>query len=82
MDTKQDLSRFEGFDEGRLVYVRAVKAAELPEDVQEEVREQIGGADELYAVHRADGERLALVKDRAMAFVLARQNDLAPVTVH
>jgi len=36
----------------------------------------------IYAVHRADGERLALVRDRALAFVLARQNDLAPVSVH
>ena len=36
----------------------------------------------LYAVHKSDGERLALVKDRQMAFMLARQNHLSPVTVH
>ena len=28
------------------------------------------------------GERLALVRDRNLAFILARQNDLDPVTVH
>lgn len=61
-----------------IVYVRPVKVADLPEDV----REQAGGLETLYAVHRADGERLALVKDRALAFVLARQHDMAPVTVH
>ncbi|MBY6165162.1 DUF1150 domain-containing protein [Pseudooceanicola nitratireducens] len=62
----------------RIVYVRSVNVADLPEDVQE----QAEGLDHLYAVHDASGERLALVKDRSMAFVLARQNDLAPVPVH
>lgn len=61
-----------------LVYIRPVLAIELPD----EVREKIAGAETLYAVHDADGQRLALVKDRRMAFVLARQNDLAPVNVH
>ncbi|MCR8546784.1 DUF1150 domain-containing protein [Salipiger sp. P9] len=64
--------------EDRIVYVRPVAADDLPEDVQG----QLGGLKTLYAVHSADGERLALVKDRQLAFVLARQNDLAPVTVH
>ena len=60
------------------VYVRPVSAIELPE----ELRERIEGVDRLYAVHNSLGQRLALVKDRKMAFVLARQNDLAPVNVH
>ncbi|MGB8815411.1 MAG: DUF1150 family protein [Paracoccaceae bacterium] len=62
----------------RIVYVRAVAVADLPD----EIREQAAGIEVLYAVHRPDGERLALVKDRGMAFALARQNDLAPVNVH
>ncbi len=62
----------------RIVYVRKVAVKDLPEEVQA----QAHGLDALYAVHRADGEQLALVRDRALAFVLARQNDLAPVTVH
>jgi hypothetical protein len=69
---------FSSLDDSRVVYVRSVKAVELPDDV----RDQIGARDTLYAVHRADGERLALVKERNLAFLLARQNDLAPVTVH
>lgn len=64
--------------EDRIVYVRPVKAEDLPD----EIRPQLGGLTELYAVYSADGEQLALVRDRAMAFVLARQNDLAPVSVH
>jgi hypothetical protein len=65
-------------DSRQIVYVRPVKVADLPEDL----REQVSGIDTLYAVHAEDGERLALVRDRQLAFVLARQNDLAPVTVH
>ncbi|MGC9420368.1 MAG: DUF1150 family protein, partial [Rhodovulum sp.] len=67
MDTK-----YEFLPEGgeRIVYVRPVKVADLPEEVQREAE----GLDELYAVHDASGERLALVRDRKLAFVLARQN--------
>lgn len=62
----------------RIVYVRPVPVTDLPSDLQA----QIKGIDTLYAVHGPDGSRLALVKDRNLAFVLARQNDLAPVSVH
>ena len=62
----------------RTVYVRAVSAQDLPQDV----KSQIGDAQTLYAVHSSQGERLALVKERGLAFILARQNDLTPVTVH
>ena len=48
----------------------------------DEVREQVEGLDSLYAVHGIDGERLALVKDRKLAFFLARQHDMSPVSVH
>ncbi len=63
---------------GNIVYIRRVEMDSLPD----EVREQAAGLDSLYAVHGIDGERLALVKDRDMAFFLARQNDLSPVSVH
>ncbi|AFO92167.1 DUF1150 family protein [Phaeobacter inhibens] len=64
--------------DSRIVYVKAVDVADLPAEVQ-------AGADgrtQLYAVHDAAGEQLALVSDRKMAFVLARQHDYAPVPVH
>ncbi|MFV0292305.1 MAG: DUF1150 family protein [Paracoccus sp. (in: a-proteobacteria)] len=63
---------------GNTVYIRRVEMESLPD----EVRKQAIGLDSLYAVHGLDGERLALVKDRQMAFFLARQNDLSPVSVH
>lgn len=61
-----------------IAYVRPIKASELPD----EIREQLPGVTDLYAIHHEEGERLALVTDRAMAFVMARQNDLDPVSVH
>lgn len=61
-----------------IVYVRPVSVSDLPQDVQE----QAGDLTELYALHNAEGERLALVKDRDLAFLVARQNDMAPVSVH
>jgi hypothetical protein len=70
--------QFDRIDENRIVYVRPVAVADLPD----EVREQAEGIEQLFAVHSADGERLALVRDRKLAFILARQNDLAPVNVH
>ncbi|WP_204113334.1 DUF1150 family protein [Shimia biformata] len=69
---------FGDLDNDRIVYVREVNVDELPE----ELRDQAMGATRLYAVHAQNGDRLALVKDRKLAFVLARQNDFAPVTVH
>lgn len=75
MDTK-----FAGLPEGetRIVYVRPVNVTDLPPEVQA----QVCGLTTIYALHDQDGDRLALVRDRAMAFVIARQNDLAPVNVH
>lgn len=74
MNTKINLA-----DAGRgIVYVKPVKVAELPV----EVREQAGDLQQIYAVHNADGDQLALVADRNMAFALARQHDMRPVTLH
>jgi hypothetical protein len=64
--------------ENRIVYVRSVSTEDLPEDL----RDKIGHTGTVYGVYNAEGERLALVRDRRMAFVLARQHDLRPVTVH
>lgn len=69
---------FETPGEDRMVYVREIAVTDLPMDVQA----QVEGVETLYAVHGADGERLAVVKERTLAFDLARQHDYAPVTVH
>lgn len=62
----------------RIVYVRPVEVIDLPEELQAE----LGELDRIYAVHNVRGERLALVRDRSLAFFLARQHDLEPVSVN
>lgn len=69
-------------DIGNIVYVKAVAIDDLPDALQDEARAQADGAETLYAVHREDGEQLALVVDRDLAYALARQNDFSPVSIH
>ena len=61
----------------RTVYVSAVNVADLPEAVAKEISQV-----RVYSLNSSTGERLALVKDRSLAFVLARQNEFHPVPVH
>ena len=75
MDHKYDIDTG---SKDRIVYVRPVAVEDLPD----ELREHAPGLEKIYAVHDEDGQRLALVRDRSLAFVLARQNDLDPVSVH
>ncbi len=62
----------------RTVYVKTIAVTDLPR----EVRDQAEGLDRLYAVHDSDGQQLALVGDRKLAFHLAREHNYAPVLVH
>jgi hypothetical protein len=56
----------------RTVYVKTILVTDLPREVR----------DQADAVHDADGQQLALVGDRKLAFDLARQHNYAPVLVH
>lgn len=73
-------TRFDAIPDGgaKIVYVLPVLVADLPDDL----REQIDGAETVYAVHRPDGARLALVANRKQAFALAREHDMVPVNAH
>lgn len=67
-----------------LVYVRPVKARDVMGGVQ---LAQVQGVEvdpeqTFYAVHRADGERLAVMTDKDAAVAVALANELAPVSVH
>lgn len=70
-----------------LVYVREVAASEIIDEVagtsdpdQPVIRLDPGQT--LYAVHSADGERLAVLADRESAFAAAVAHELEPVSVH
>ena len=65
-------------DVNRMVYIRPVKRADLPKDM----RDQTAEMPNIFAVHDANGQRLALVADRDLAFALAREHNMAPVSVH
>lgn len=69
----------------KLVYVRTVVARDVIDDLVDEEGAMIVDVPEdatLYSVHAADGERIALVGDRDLAFAAARQHEMHPVSVH
>jgi hypothetical protein len=67
-----------------LVYVRPVKAEEILAGAPKEALKsfELQPDQILYAVHRADGARLAVLTDRDSAYAAAVANELAPVSVH
>jgi hypothetical protein len=69
----------------KLVYVRTVFAHEVVDDLVDDETGaviDIPGDTTLYSVHSGDGQRIALVGDRALAFAAARQHEMNPVSVH
>ncbi|RZJ17569.1 MAG: DUF1150 domain-containing protein [Brevundimonas sp.] len=79
--TKQDLADLGAPD---LVYVRQIKASDVMADASVEDAQglEIDPEQTLYAVHSADGERLAVMIDRETAFATAMAHELEPVSVH
>ena len=67
-----------------LVYVRPIKAAEILASTPSGHIEgfKLDPDQTLYAVHRADGERLAVMTDKDSAVAAALAHELAPVSVH
>ncbi len=69
----------------KLVYIRAVPALDVIDDLEDAIGEgeiEFDADAILYSVHAADGERIALVGDRDIAFAAARQYEMNPVSVH
>jgi hypothetical protein len=46
------------------------------------IKRVVDDGTEGFAVHAADGTRIAVVGNRDLAFVMVRQNDMEPVSVH
>ena len=64
------------------VYVREVCVDELKGTGVIPVDAPIPPSQKFFALHAADGRRVAVVDSRDMAFVAARQHELEPVSVH
>lgn len=67
-----------------LVYVREISGAEVLATTPVEAVEgfELTPEQTLFAVHGADGSRLAVVTDRDTAYAAARAHELVPVSVH
>jgi hypothetical protein len=67
-----------------LVYIRPVIAKDIlgGETVETPQGFDLDPEQTLYAVHRADGARLAVLTDRQSAVAAALAHELAPVSVH
>lgn len=76
--TNQDFTALGAPD---LVYVREILAKDVLNDI-EDIDIDLAPDQVLYALHGADGERLAVMLDRATAFAAAQAHDMAPVSVH
>lgn len=63
-----------------IVYVREVIAGDLAGELGSEL--DVPADTRLYAVHAANGQRMAVLDNRDAAFAGARQYDLEPVSAH
>jgi hypothetical protein len=60
-----------------VVYVKSVRREDLPAEIA-----LPEGVSVVYAIHGENGEPMALVGDRGLAFRMAREHNFAPVSVH
>jgi hypothetical protein len=67
-----------GVLEDRIVYLKPIDKADLPEEIFEET----GEIEQLWSVHNSEGEQLALVGDLAQAYDMAREFRYSPMTLH
>jgi hypothetical protein len=84
MTPKLSLEAFAALGAPNIVYVKPVRAREVIGAAQIDKIEgmEFDPEELLYAVHRANGERLAVLGDRQSAMAAALANELAPVSVH
>ena len=64
------------------VYVREVGVDELKGTGVLPIDVKVPASQKFFALHLADGRRVAVMDDRDLAFAAARQHDLEPVSVH
>ncbi len=84
-EARDEKRGFQPYESGKLVYIRPILASDVIGDLRDEYGDlsvQIDADATLYSVHDEDGERLALVGDRDLAFAAARQYEMTPLSVH
>ena len=68
----------------KICYVRPVLARDVRDEIEVDADNPVSFSDDsvLYALHAADGARIALMSDRDIAFAAARQHEMMPVSLH
>ncbi|MGV8995745.1 MAG: DUF1150 family protein [Parvibaculaceae bacterium] len=81
---KLDAETFANIGMPGVVYIRAVNAGDLAAELGDAFTSEMDVAPEtvLYAVHAANGQRMAILDDREAAFAGARQYELEPLSAH
>ena len=67
---------------GNTVYVREVALDELKGSGVIPTDTSVPPSQKFFALHLADGRRVAVMDSRDVAFAAARQHDMEPVSVH
>ena len=83
-DAAMSRKEFAEFGGKRLVYVRPVMAVDVADELADDDGDLAFDLPEdavLYSVHAANGDRIALVGDRALAFAAARQHGVADIDI-
>lgn len=63
-----------------IAYIRPVSVEDLRDEV--EGLDDVPGDAQFYALHRADGQRVAIMQTRETAVHVARENSMEAVNVH
>ncbi|MEM7767084.1 MAG: DUF1150 family protein [Pseudomonadota bacterium] len=80
--TIQTHSPADPFEQGNMVYIRPLEDDEIETILPPNVLEELDASEPLFAVHNAQGDRIAIVEGRDAAFAAARANSLEPTSLH
>ncbi len=70
------------FVRANMVYIRPLEEDEIETILPPNVLAELDATEPLFAVHNANGDRIAIVEGRDAAFAAARAHSLQPTSLH
>jgi len=70
------------FVQANMVYIRPLADDEIENILPPNVLAELDASEPLFAVHNANGDRIAIVEGRDAAFAAARAHSLEPSSLH
>lgn len=70
------------FVQANMVYIRPLADDEIETILPPNVLAELDASEPLFAVHNANGDRIAIVEGRDAAFAAARAHSLEPSSLH